>query len=248
MNNKIVTEGFTQALFFSGSVSVPKFLLDHYCQLGIDAQEIMLLIHLMAEVEDGKDIPAILKNISTKMNISLEELNRLIKQLEDKKLCSLEKTDSPINRSVINFGGLLDQLFEIWGIDQFKQMEASENKESDNAILPSLEQITEIFEQELGRPLTVFECEHIEKWKIASFSDELILEALRRGVSAGIRNFRYLDSILREWEKKGIKTKQEVEIEDQNFYERQQKKEKDTKKRTVKKTYEKKDKYNNIYL
>jgi len=146
--------------------------------------------------------------------------------------------------------GLIDQLFELWGISKFKQITAFETVENEDLIdltvnssqiKPQIE-IIKIFERELGRPLTEFECEHIEKWFMASYSEELILEALRRGVSAGIRNFRYLDSILREWEKKGIKTLLEVETEDENFQLRQKNKDKRKKKNVST------NKYDDIYL
>jgi DNA replication protein len=106
------------------------------------------------------------------------------------------------------------------GNKRFKQLAekkkgAKPQAEKNNDL--NLQKITSVFENEMGRPLTGFECEHIEKWLIASYSQELIIEALRRGVSAGIRNFRYLDSILREWEKKGLKTLNEVQTEDEYF-------------------------------
>ena len=80
-----------------------------------------------------------------------------------------------------------------------------------------MESLIKTFEGEFGRPLTALELENIIKWKDDNFPDELIIEALKRAVSGGIRNFRYIDSIIMEWEKKGIKTIFEAEAENEYF-------------------------------
>ena len=49
MHKKNVYGGFAQALFFSGTVSIPRFLLDHYIEIGINEREMLLIIHLLAE-------------------------------------------------------------------------------------------------------------------------------------------------------------------------------------------------------
>jgi len=233
--------GFTQALFFSGSVSVPAFLLNNYHRLGLSDREMMLFIHIIHEASENKDNIDLPKRISKKMGLSLLELNALIDSLQDRGLLKINhdaKNKEPQHNFYFDLSGLLDQLIELWGIERFRQIDRTENtEEKDN-------KLTSIFEEELGRPLTAFECEHIEKWLLASYSEELIIEALRRGVSAGIRNFRYLDSILREWEKKGIRTKAEVEAEDQYFQARQAKKQE----RSPKNKPSGKSKYDDIYL
>jgi len=242
--------GFTQALFFSGSISIPTFLLDHYTELGMSDREMMLLIHLIAELNAEKT-DKLEESIGRKMGINVSEVNRIIMNLQNKGIISLTQDNYNRKKTGIankyDITGLIDQLFELWGINQFKQITAVENENinkttaNSSQINPQME-IIKVFERELGRPLTEFECEHIEKWVMASYSEELILEALRRGVSAGIRNFRYLDSILREWEKKGIKTLLEVEAEDENFQMRQKNKDK-RKKKSVNPS-----KYDDIYL
>ncbi len=231
--------GFSQALFFSGSVSIPRLLLDHYHDLGISDREMMLVIHILTETTEKKDEKDIPNSITKKMGISSPEFNNLIQSLQSKGLITInadDKNKKNHHNSYYDLGGLIDQLFELWGINQFKQIEKSGNMEIDSKLIA-------VFEEELGRPLTGFECEHLEKWLLASYSEGLIIEALRRGVSAGIRNFRYLDSILREWEKKGIRTVMEVEAEDQNFQARQTKKgDRQVKPKNTK------NKYDDIYI
>lgn len=247
MHKKNVYGGFSQALFFSGSVSIPRFLLDHYVEIGINEREMLLIIHLLAEPNYQSEDNLV--NIIDRMGISQQEFTMVVQSLKKKNLLTFNdpknKKKTVINR--FDISGLIDQLFELWGIYQFKQMEASDNNQNNQKLSistdDSLQNLTTLFESELGRPLTGLECEHIEKWLGASYSDDLIIEALRRGVSAGIRSFRYLDTILREWEKKGIHTRMEVEAEDQHFQSRQQKKTEKQKKSSTPK-----NKYDDIYL
>lgn len=248
MTKNNVYGGFFQALFFSSSVSIPTFLLDHYTELGINQQEMMLIIHLMTEINAKSD--DLEEQITRKMAIPIEDFKIMVHNLQSKRLLSVNSRKGKGNASLnYDFSGLLDQLIEFWGINEFKQMEASSSKSKAKQNKAETEEnptakLTSMFEQELGRPLTGLECEHIEKWLLASYSEELIIEALRRGVSAGIRSFRYLDSILREWEKKGLKTRMEVDTEDQNFQARQNRKSDKTPKASPKI----KSKYDNIYL
>ncbi|HHV65506.1 MAG TPA: DnaD domain protein [Peptococcaceae bacterium] len=251
MSKNNVYEGFVQALFFSGAVSLPRFLLDNYSYLGITNQEMMLIIHLLNEITDDKNPERIDEHIAARMGITLSELQVLLQSLQQKGFLAVNPQPQQItaqNNCIYDLSGLIDQLFEIWGINQFKQLESVTKKNEESLVLnpknPSYLKLIATFEQELGRPLTGFECEHIQKWLLASYGEELIIEALRRGVSAGIRSFRYLDSILREWEKKGIKTLLEIEAEDKYFQERQENKRTKSNK-SVKRA---KNKYDDIYL
>ena len=55
------------------------------------------------------------------------------------------------------------------------------------------------------------EYEIIKAWLNNNISEELIREALKEAVFNGVSNLRYIDKILYEWGKLGIKTKEDVE-------------------------------------
>jgi len=248
LTNNNVYGGFSQALFFSGSVSIPSLLLDYYTDLGIADREMMFIIHIIFEVSrlQTEDLDV---QIMRKMGITSTELKSLVQSLKNKGFLAINtKSQKNGNNLIYDFSGLIDQLFELWGISQYRLMEALEQGVNENNHCADVDtasaKLISLFEKELGRPLTGFECEHIEKWLFSGNSEDLVIEALRRGVSAGIRNFRYLDSILREWEKKGIRTLQEVEAEDQHFQSRQSKKGE----KEAKPFASGKNKYDNIYL
>ena len=68
-----------------------------------------------------------------------------------------------------------------------------------------------MIEQEFGKTLSPMEYEIIKAWLESNKSVELISCALKESVMNGVPNLRYMDKVLYEWEKKGIKTKEDVD-------------------------------------
>lgn len=253
MNKISVYGSFAQALFFSGVVSIPKYLLTHYKKIGINDYEMLVLIQILCESETNP-YPSI-TTLASRMTTSPAEIEDNLGSLVERKLLTIERHWNPIEQKWGNsysFVGLIDELAELWAIERSQQLEEERALKQSQVVSnpsitltnPSMEKLVQTFEQELGRLLTRLECENLDRW-LSNFSDELIIEALRRGVSAGIRNFRYLDSILREWEKKGLRTRAEIEAEDAYFQSRQEKKTAKPKTKAAKTTS---SKYENFYL
>lgn len=252
MNKVSVYGSFTQALFFSGVVSIPKYLLTHYTKIGINNYEMMVLIQILCEAETNP-YPSI-ATLAGRMDASPSDIEEVLGRLVERKLLTIERY---WNSSELKWGnsyslvGMIDELAELWAIERSQQLDEERALKqsqvspttSSTITNPSMENLVQTFEQELGRLLTRLECENIDRWLSSHFSEELIIEALRRGVSAGIRNFRYLDSILREWEKKGLRTRSEIEAEDAYFQSRQEKKVTKPKSKGSKT-----NKYENFYL
>ena len=83
------------------------------------------------------------------------------------------------------------------------------------------------FEKEFGRTLSPNEYAIIGKLE-ESYTEELVLCALTEAVYNDVRNLIYIDHILAEWKRKGIKTKSDVENSKKEY--KKIKKEKETKK------------------
>lgn len=67
-----------------------------------------------------------------------------------------------------------------------------------------------IFEKEFGRTLAGIDYEIINAWIEKGFSEELIVAALKEAVYNGANNLRYIDKVLYEWQKKGIKSPSDI--------------------------------------
>lgn len=75
--------------------------------------------------------------------------------------------------------------------------------------------IYSLFEKELGRTLSTFEAEMINKWLENGTSEETIKNALKEAILNGVSSFKYIDKIIYDWSKKGVKTK----IKEENNHE-----------------------------
>lgn len=78
------------------------------------------------------------------------------------------------------------------------------NKKTENV---DSKDIYAMFESELGRTLSSFEYEMINKWIEKGVEEGTIKNALKEAVLNNVRNFKYIDKIIYEWTKKGIKNK-----------------------------------------
>ncbi|MCL1919296.1 MAG: DnaD domain protein [Peptococcaceae bacterium] len=231
MNRYKIFEGFAQSVFFADSVSIPRFLLEHYRSLEITNEELVLVMHLLAEPAQTGINP-----LAQKMGLREDDVELMLAELQKKRILTVHESaaqEGPWGLPRYDFSGLMDQLCEIWGILRYQKMHNDNvlNREGlaqvpaeNNTSEADMAQLKLTFEQEFARPLTHMDCDHIRQWVLAGWPPELIIQALRRGVSAGIRTFRYLDSILREWEKKGIRTLEEVEQDDLYFQNKRGKK------------------------
>ena len=70
--------------------------------------------------------------------------------------------------------------------------------------------VYEMIEKEFGRTLSPMEYEIIKEWLNNNISEELIKEALKEATYSGVSNLRYIDKILYEWGKLGIKNKEDL--------------------------------------
>ncbi len=90
----------------------------------------------------------------------------------------------------------------------FDRLALNKNTESDNTDIYAL------FERELGRTLSSFEYEIINKWLESGISESIIKGALKEAILNNVRNFKYIDKIVYEWSKKD--TKKHVKEEDES--------------------------------
>lgn len=118
-------------------------------------------------------------------------------------------------------------------VKKSKDLNNNNNNDHDKALDPKLStsklstgeidtgntEIFTVFENEFGRPLSPMEIEQIELW-YSEHSAAVILEALKRAVLGGKFSFKYIDTILLEWEKNKIRTIQAILEFDAEFEKR----------------------------
>lgn len=179
-------------------VVIPSLLFYNYRKLNMNAEELILLTYL---INGGEFFNP--KKISTELSIPLGELMETLEHLKELDLVKIElKKVNNVRVEVINMDGFYSKLLNLLMDDEVKQ---------DNS------QIFDIFEKEFGRTLSPMEYEIINAWKDSNILEETILLALKEAVYNGVNNLRYIDKILSEWSKKGIKTKADLDQNKRNF-------------------------------
>ncbi len=94
-------------------------------------------------------------------------------------------------------------------------MESQNQKQADLSQEKMVQSVYQLFEQEFGRPLSAIEFQRIGQWlEEDHYQPEILKLALREAVLNQAYSFNYVDRILLSWERKNLKTKQQVE-EDQ---------------------------------
>ncbi len=194
-----------------GTLSLPVLLLKNYSKLGLSETEFICLLQVYSDVEQGNHFPTP-EEISNRMNISVKECSTILRKLLQQHFLTIEENQSS--------NGILFESYSF--ISLWEKLADFVMQESKRAQLQkSLEQeadVYTIFEQEFGRPLSPIECETLAMWLDQDqHSTTIIKAALRESVISGKLNFRYIDRILFEWKKNGVKTIEDARQYGQKF-------------------------------
>lgn len=189
MINKVIT------LLKDKPLIVPSILMSKYRSLNITDKEFVVLIYLINY--DGSFNP---KLISKEINFELKEFMEVIGSLTDKGLIKIEIINNKVKDERIN----LEPLYQKIGF-----IIINDEKESTSDVYSTIE-------KEFGRTLSPMEYEIIKVW-LQDFEEKLILLAVREATFNGVSNLRYIDKILHEWQKKGIKNEQALALDKKNY-------------------------------
>ena len=166
--------------------TIPKYVLTY----AKDLNSLLLLIYL---INNSSNPIFDYKGISKDINLNEEEFYNSITSLKEKKILSIEmvKNEAGILEEKINIDSFYDIIFS-------KMLEDKSTDEGNSDLF-------DLFEKEFGRTLSPMEYEIINSWVESKIDKGLIISALKEAVFNGVNNLRYIDKILYEWNKKGIK-------------------------------------------
>ncbi|WP_347860498.1 DnaD domain-containing protein [Salimicrobium sp. PL1-032A] len=185
---------------------LPQNLLTSYKRMNMNETELAIILQLWRYQQEGVNFPTPAE-LGQYMTISEEECSMLLRSLIQKGLVEIldEKGPDNIIQEKYSLEPLLIKLFQ------------PEPKKKETKDAPK-ESLFPLFEKEFGRPLSPFEIETINIWLDEdNYQEELIKTALREAVLMGKLNFKYIDRILAEWQRKGIKTVQEAKHHGKQF-------------------------------
>ncbi|MEG0367623.1 MAG: DnaD domain protein [Coprobacillus sp.] len=161
-------------------IDFKKLLIIKAKSLKLSDQEcyVLLLIMTMNDIGLKPITPA---NISKLCSLTIQKIDDVLISLVDKHMVSRNK------------GKLeLDPLY----MKLVNQSVKEEVKDID---------LISVFENAFGRSLNQMELEIINTFKSSGYDDQMILDALNESVKSGVINFRYIEKILDNWAKYGVK-------------------------------------------
>lgn len=184
-------------IFKDGNIVIPIYLIKHYKELNLKLEEFLFLMYLY---DLGNHYVFDPNKFSSDLNLKLEDIMNYVSILTDKGFITVEvlKNDKGLMEEVI----VLDSFYDKLSLFTMKEVNKIDKSDSN---------IYELIEKEFGRVLGSIEYEIITAWLDSNISEELIHEALKEAVFNGVSNLKYMDTILYEWGKAGIKTKEDVE-------------------------------------
>lgn len=185
-------------MYKDGNIVIPIYILKNYKKLNIELNEFIFLMYLCTTGNELVFDPA---KFSKDLNMGLGEVMEIVSNLSDKNLLKVEviKNEKQIMEEII----LLDDFYNKLSLIAIDDINSTPVTDKIN--------IFEIIEKEFGRTLSPIEFEIIQAWIEGGVSEELISEALKEATFNGVSNLRYIDKILYEWGKDGVKTKEDVE-------------------------------------
>ncbi|WP_066635867.1 DnaD domain-containing protein [Desulfolucanica intricata] len=232
-----VTSAFGTDLMMQGFTSIPNLLLKHYKYMGISDMEMLLLIQLLRLRFDEKDLFPTPETLSNYVQSDIPEIEHNLANLIEKGILAITKYYDENQDMILpgyDFEPLFEAVSEIWACAKVKELEKTQKilEEQEQQLTPRLttinkkqsqsQEIAELyktFENEFGRPLSPMEIEQIQNWSL-EIDNQLVREALRRAVLMGKHNFKYIDSIILEWQKNNLRTIEAINDYDRNFQRR----------------------------
>ncbi len=166
-------------------ITLPYMLFKKYRNYGIKDNELLVILHIISYQQIERNFPS-LSELEERMDLEQEQIAAIIQKLFANGLITHMENRISIRPLIEKMVGLHDN----------------------NEILVS---VFTRFEEEFGRLLSPIEYEQVSRWlEEDHYSEWMIVEALRESVLAGVYNFRYVDTILREWERVNIKSESQL--------------------------------------
>lgn len=206
MKNKKVID-----ILKSKNIVIPLYLYKSYSKLNINLEEFIFLMYLYNQ---GEKIIFDPNTIEEDLGIDIKDVMSIISKLTDNKLINLEviKNDKNIMEEYISLENFYQKISMLI-IDELNNQEGGDDST-----------IFQVIEEEFGRTLSPIEYEIVKAWIDSGISNELIKEALKEATFNGVSNLRYIDKILYEWNKKGIKNASDVEKNRSQYKEKKEEK------------------------
>lgn len=158
-------------------------IIKYISKIDITLKEFLLMLYFI-----NVSLEINVNDIKDKLDFTEEEIINTFQSLINKKYIEMKVE----NRN----GEVIEKICIEPFYDKLVLNKKTDNNETD---------IYAMFEREIGRTLSSFEYELIGKWKEQNVSESIIKEALKESILNGVTSFKYIDKIIYDWSKNGVK-------------------------------------------
>lgn len=188
----------------SGNLVLPAALLFHYKDIFANSDDFLVwqFFYLQNTTKLDDLAPS---QIASALDRTVADVNRIISSLTSQELLDMKTIELDGEIEIIfDASPVLAKLDALLAQPEDTEAPAEEGNQ--------LKSLVEDFERELGRMLSPFELEDIQKTiKDDKTDPDLVRAALREAVFNGKTNWNYINAILRNWRREGITTLRQVE-------------------------------------
>lgn len=188
----------------SGNLVLPAALLFHYKDIFANSDDFLVwqFFYLQNTTKLDDLAPS---QIASALDRTVADVNRIISSLTSQELLDMKTIELDGEIEIIfDASPVLAKLDALLTQPEDTEAPAEEGNQ--------LKSLVEDFERELGRMLSPFELEDIQKTiKDDKIDPDLVRAALREAVFNGKTNWNYINAILRNWRREGITTLRQVE-------------------------------------
>ncbi|ASZ07699.1 DnaD domain protein [Enterococcus thailandicus] len=190
----------------SGQTTISNLLFVNYRKMGLESEEFLFVLQLHMKQQEGDSFPD-LQLIAINMGLKSDQVYQILNRLVSGGFIAIETiTVEGKKADQYNLLPLYERL------EKYLDSQASKAKENQQE--QEIQSVYRSFEQEFGRPLSAIEFQRIGQWlEEDHYQPEVLKLALREAVLNQAYSFNYVDRILLSWERKNLRTKQQVEEE-----------------------------------
>ena len=192
----------------AGETTLSNLVIENYKAIGLSDEEFLFWLQLNRSQSKGDLFPDLL-SISSMMDKPKERIYQLLNDLVSKGCVGIDTKQNEQGQMMDTYD-LLPIYQKIAALQQKQQRQQMQQTEAEQ-----VDQLYQDFEKEFSRPLSPIELETISGWlETDSYKPELIHLALREAVLNQAYSLKYIDRILLSWERKNIRSKEQV-LQDQ---------------------------------
>lgn len=196
MKDKLINVLKTKIIYY------PLYLYRYRIELDLSDSNFIFITYLMSY---GDKLSFDVETFSKDLNIDPQEVFEKIESLRKSKfieISTIEK-EKKLKEEEISLMPLYKKISDIIISEETEE-------KNDETLLSDIE-------KSFGRALSPIEVEFIMNWNKKGYSNDIVLSAIKETILNGANNLKYADKILFEWNKKGIKTLEDVAKEKQEF-------------------------------